>query len=640
MDALTIRCRLVAGEEARHRLWTLMAEANTPLITRLIDLINGHGDVEAWQRRGRLPAGLVHAWCQDLRMGPPYTGQPAQFYLSAAHTVEQMYASWFALHDRARRARDGHRRWLGMLRSDTQLALDAGLALDALRREAASVLARASRETGIGADGVRGSERSRLYRHLMAAYDSAPVASRCAIALVLKGGLTVPDTEEDLDRLARRCRAVEIRIERLTERLVGRRPVGRTLTDDAYLRALTAMIEALPADEVEARFWQDALLRAPDPLPFPLHQRDNGAMRWSRDASGRIRVRISGLAGDRFAVYGDRRQMHWFGRFVEDQRIQREGRHSSALFTLRSAHLAWQVRAAAAVDRMGDRGDNPWERYGLTLFCTVDARLWTREGTEAVRREKAVAVGATLTRLREKGDLSEAQRGYERRLTSTLERLDGYEGRPGAHSSGGNPDIVLGVGMGRDVPVMVAVVEARQATILASYTAHQLLGDDGHLLARRRREQVREGHRHHVATRRGVALLSGESQLGLHVDRLLARAIVAVARRHRAGALALPLLGDVREAAEAEVRVRAERKRPGYKEGQREYAKQYRASVHRWPVGQLVASLRAAATRQGIPVEEGRQPLGGAPRERTRDVALDAYRSRRSAAAPQGDEGE
>jgi len=559
-----------------------------------------------------LPAGLVHAWCQNLRRKPPYAGQPAQFYLSAAHTVEHMYASWFALHDRARRAHDGQRRWLDMLQSDAQLALDAGLALDALRREATSVLAHASRETGIRADGVRGSERSRLYRHLMAAYDTAPVVSRCAIALVLKGGLTVPDTEEDPDRLARRRRAVEIRIERLTERLGGRRPVGRTLTDDTYLRALTAMAEALPADETEARSWQDALLRAPDPLPFPVHLRDNGAMRWSRDASGRIQVRISGLAGDSFAVYGDRRQMHWFGRFVEDQRIQREGRHSSALFTLRSAHLAWQVRAAAAVDRAGDRGDNPWERYGLTLFCTVDARLWTREGTKAVRREKAAAVGATLTRLREKGDLSEAQRGYARRLTSTLEHMDGYEGRPGAHPSGGDPDIVLGVGIGRDVPVTVtvAVVEARQGTVLASYTAHQLLGDDGHLLTRRRREQVREGHRRHVATRRGVALPPGESQLGLHVDRLLARAIVAVARRHRAGALALPLLGDVREAAEAEVRARAERKRPGYKEGQREYAKQYRVSVHRWPFGQFAASLRAAATRQGIPIKVSRLRRG------------------------------
>lgn len=57
---------------------------------------------------------------------------------------------------------------------------------------------------------------------------------------------------------------------------------------------------------------------------------------------------------------------------------------------------------------------------------------------------------------------------------------------------------------------------------------------------------------------------------------------MAIAKRYNAGSLALPKLGDVRAIVEAEIKAKAEQKSPGYLEGQQKYAKQYRASVHRW----------------------------------------------------------
>jgi hypothetical protein len=88
-------------------------------------------------------------------------------------------------------------------------------------------------------------------------------------------------------------------------------------------------------------------------------------------------------------VYCDSRQLHWFKRFLEDQQTKRQSKnqHSSGLFTLRNGRLAWQegeskgVRGSTAIAA-------PWNLNHLTLYCCVDNRLWTAEGTEQVRQEK------------------------------------------------------------------------------------------------------------------------------------------------------------------------------------------------------------------------------------------------------------
>jgi hypothetical protein len=58
----------------------------------------------------------------------------------------------------------------------------------------------------------------------------------------------------------------------------------------------------------------------------------------------------------------------------------------------------------------------------------------------------------------------------------------------------------------------------------------------------------------------------GESELGQYVDRLLAKAIVAIAKTYNAGSIAVPKLGNIREIVEAEIKAKAEEKCSGFVE--------------------------------------------------------------------------
>jgi hypothetical protein len=164
--------------------------------------------------------------------------------------------------------------------------------------------------------------------------------------------------------------------------------------------------------------------------------------------------------------------------------------------------------------------------------------------------------------------------------------------------------------------------------VLAQYGIRQLLGENYRLLNRRRSEQQKTAHQRHKAQKRSAPNQFGESELGQYVDRLLAKAIVAIAKTYRAGSLALPKLGDVRAIVEAEIKARAEQKSPGYLEGQQKYAKQYRASVHRWSYGRLLESIRSQASKLGLAIEEVKQPLVGRLEEKARAMAIAAYQAR------------
>jgi hypothetical protein len=132
-----------------------------------------------------------------------------------------------------------------------------------------------------------------------------------------------------------------------------------------------------------------------------------------KNQKGRLCVEFNGLSEYTFEVYCDKRQLHWFQRFLEDQQIKRDSKnqHSSSLFTLRSGRIAWQEQEG--------KGD-PWNVHRLTLYCSIDTRLWTQEGTEQVREEKASEIAKTLTAMKEKGNLNEKQQAFIKRKNSTL----------------------------------------------------------------------------------------------------------------------------------------------------------------------------------------------------------------------------
>ncbi|MGI8504840.1 MAG: hypothetical protein ACR2LR_27485 [Hassallia sp.] len=84
----------------------------------------------------------------------------------------------------------------------------------------------------------------------------------------------------------------------------------------------------------------------------------------------------------------------------------------------------------------------------------------------------------------------------------------------------------------------------------------------------------------------------------------------------------------MREIIQSEVQAKAEKKIPGYKEGQQNYAKDYRISVHRWSYGRLIESIQIQAGKSGISIESGSQPIRDSQQEQARDLALFAYQER------------
>jgi IS605 OrfB family transposase len=192
----------------------------------------------------------------------------------------------------------------------------------------------------------------------------------------------------------------------------------------------------------------------------------------------------------------------------------------------------------------------------------------------------------------------------------------------------GRPEILASVSYGLDRPATLAIVDITKEKAIAYRSIRQLLGNHYKLLTRYRLQQQQNEHRRHNRQRNGASNRLQESQLGEYLDCLIAQAIVSIAQTYQASSIVLPDLGNIREIVEAEVQARAEQRIIGYLEGQQQYAKQYRASVHRWSYRRLNQKIQNQAAQTGILIEQVKQPLQGTPQEKARNLAIAAYKAR------------
>jgi hypothetical protein len=171
-------------------------------------------------------------------------------------------------------------------------------------------------------------------------------------------------------------------------------------------------------------------------------------------------------------VYCDRRQLHWFQSFKEDQEIKKEGKnsHSSGLFTLRSANLGWRE------DKKKNTGQ-PWNDNRLVLFCTVDTRFWSAEGTQVAREEKEAKILKTIDNMKQKKELTASQQAFIQKKHATLAKLHNPFPRPSRQLYQGKPNIILGVAMGLEKPATVAIVDGSTGKAIAYRNIRQLLKD-------------------------------------------------------------------------------------------------------------------------------------------------------------------
>ncbi|WP_036484397.1 type V CRISPR-associated protein Cas12k [Myxosarcina sp. GI1] len=611
MSQNAIQCRLIAPETTRRQQWQLMAEKNTPLINELLKQLAEHPELETWKRKGKIPPGTVKNLCQPLRTCPQYINQPGRFYSSVISLAEYIYRSWLKLQRRLIFRLNGQQRWLQMLKSDEELVAESGRSLKEIEAKASEALDRLNRE-----------ENPSISNRLFDLYDETEdILIRSAIVYLLKNGCKIRQKPEDPKKFARRRRKTEIRVKRLQEKLNGKAPQGRDLTGEKWLNTLFTATSQVPQDEAQAKSWQDILLTKSKLVPYPIVYESNEDLTWSKNERGRLCVKFNGLSDHTFQIYCDRRQLKIFNRFYEDQQIKKASKnsHSSALFTLRSATIAWQE---------GKGKGEPWNVNRLILYCTFDNLLLTTEGTEVVRQEKAEAIANTLTKIKEKGDLNQKQQAFIRRKETSLSRINNPFPRPSRPLYKGKSNILLGVAIRLDKPATVAIVDGATDKAIAYLSTKQLLGKNYHLLNRKRQQQHILSHQRNVAQRHHANNKFGESELGQYIDRLLAKAIIQLAKDYRVGSIVVPYMEDTREIIQAEVQARAEAKIPGCIEKQKEYAKKYRTNIHKWSYGRLIDLIKAQAAKAGIVIEESKQSIRGDPKKQAKEIAVCAYRDR------------
>ena len=608
-----------------------MAKLNTPLINELLVSVCQHPDFEAWRHKGKVPTGTIKELCEPLKTDPRFVEQPLRFYTSAINTVSYTYKSWLKLQKRLQLQLERKTHWLEMFKSDAELIEESEGTLDSIRNKASEILAQLTpKSTNIekhkkgylDKNPKKSKDDKSLVLVLFDAYDNTEdTLTRSAISYLIKNGCKVTDKEEDAEKFIKRQRKLEIQIQRLTEQLEARIPKGRDLTDDEWQKNLILATDQVPKNEAEAKSWQNALLRKSNSVPFPVTYETSEDMIWSKNEKGRICVRFGSIIEHTFEIYCDNRQLHWFKRFLSDQEVKKNSKnqHTSSLFTLRSGRISWQE---------GQGKGEPWNIHHLILYCTVDTRLWTAEGTRLVAQEKAEEITKIITKTKEKGQLNNNQLAFIKRKNTTLARINNTYPRPSKPLYKGQSHILLGVSLGLEKPATVAVVDMISGKVLTYRSIKQLLDNNYRLLNRRRQQKKALSHKRKVAQTQAAPNQYGDSELGEYIDRLLAKEIVAIAQKYSAGSIALPKLEGMREQINSEIHAKAEEKCPESIEAQKKYAKQYRRSVNQWSYGRLIENINSQAAQAGIVIEETKQCVKGSPQDKAKEIALAAYKSR------------
>ncbi|WAS06668.1 type V CRISPR-associated protein Cas12k [Gloeomargaritales cyanobacterium VI4D9] len=601
MTKLTIQCRLVAEEETRRWVWEMMAGRYAPLIATTLGQVSQHKDFPQWVATGELPAQVVKNLVNQAK-----SGLPARWCASAQRQVQETYKAWLKRRRKLQQKLQAQQTWLSVLRPDAELAQDAGLSLEEMKIRAQALLHR------------------EINNWFQAYQQCQDVVERSIFAYLLKHRLTVPTEPEDTDKLRRKRRQVEIKIERLETQLAGRSPQGRDLTGNRYATALHEGEQCYWEDDADFLAWQAEILSRPDSLPPPVEYATNTDMTWHKDEQGRLAVTFNGLGKLKFKIACDQRQLHWFQRFYQDQEQfkAQKGQRSQALFTLRSVELLWKP---------GNCSGEPWQANFLYLHCTVDSRLWTQEGTAMVQQEKAKKSQRIVEKLSERSDLTAQQKECLQRHQSTLVRLQmGYD-RPQRRMYQGKSHLAVGISLDMENLVTVALVDVVKQKVITGCTMKSLLGQDYALVQRLRYEKRQNSHLRKVAQERGSKIVNYEANLGIHVERLLVKAIIHFAQQHLAGSLCVPTLKDIRETIQSHLQCRAEERHPNSKELQHRYAKEYRINAHRWSYNRLLKLLNQQAKIAGLVVEQGVQSAGETALERALGVALSAYYQRSAA---------
>lgn len=657
MAVISIQCLLQATEETLRYLWNLMTEQNTILVSEILERIRTHPELDTWIAQGYIPVTAIDEIVKQLKQQPKYAEMPGRFGNSAETLIKEINKSWFAVQQKKRNKIWGKKRWLTTIKSEPELLEATNLSLPELQAEAEKILKREQKKY----DKLKQDKHSEtevpkdLFAHLLKIYDKVTksyekekkahlktkkLIQQSAIVYLLKNKLEFANNPEDPEKYREYGRKKEIQIEQLEKQLKARFPKGRNLAKDEYLEAL-GQAESLIIHNEEMEMLQARLLRSEQSLPFPVSYNTNTDIYWSKNERGRICVTFNGLTKHSFEVFCHNRQLHWFQRFYEDYELYKKNKKQipAGLITLRSASLIWKQGES-------EDSEQPWLTNNLYLHCSVETQLWTQEGTEQIRKQKIVKTKQKIDKWLSAESLSKNQQQKLLANQTSLSLLKTFQdfNRPSKHKHQQNTSLAMGVCIGLKEPVTVAVINVINGEIIACRDTRQLLNKpmqqkpkrgkkakqhtQYELLLRRRQQQNENDTKRQQTQTKFADNGFGESELGQYVDCLLAKAIVEMAIQYRVSSIVLQDLDNVREILNSEIQARAEAKIPGVKKAQKQYARKYRKSIHRWSYARLCGAIASKANRKGIAIEYAHQSTQGTSEVQARDLALSACHDR------------
>jgi hypothetical protein len=516
-------------------------------------------------------------------------------------------------------------------------------------------------------------------------YATDDTLQKCAIAYLIKNKRQVNDKEEDLKKLTRLIKQKKKKIERLQKQLESRIPKGRQWLGNDFIDNLKAF--GIPESEVEWFSLQSALIGEHNFLPYPILFGSSDDLIWSKQlkisnnpnlikenlesekSRERICVQFKGLKEVIFEISCDRRQLPLFQQFLKDWTIysQNPKEHTSSLFLIRSATLIWkdtkktknrqkrwnknksvnqkcidpqQEELKQLVQAGINEEEQPWNRYQLFLHCTVATEFLSKEGTQQLgqkKQELALKAIATLEQkileLEKEGKSTKNDRESFSRKQGTVRRLNNLDNpfeRPSRPLYQAQPNILLGVSLGSSKLATATVVDVTTEKVLECQGVRRLLGDNYKLLTRKRYLHEMHSHLRSKAQKRGAKNLLREAKLGEHIDRLIATAIIALARKYQASTIVLPDMKDYTEKKQSEIEAFAEQECSGWKCVEKRFTKAQSVKLHRWSYSRLSKIICQQASKVGIAVEIGQQPIHGSSQEQSRAMAIETYHSRKN----------